>query len=272
MNRQGLKPRQQGDLGEAAAIAWLMKAGAGVSVPLFHSPDYDLIAEIEARLLRVQVKTCRRRRGGRYQIQLSTSGGNQSWNRVTKLFDSWRCDALFVLVADGRRWFIPSRAVDGRRGILLGGAKYSEFEVDPEAAVAFAFGPALESVGSTRGSAGVGEPGRTVNSVAKPEGVRIPPPPFADATSKSPADVPVRRSPIGRTRISSGHQITIPTGPFRHAGLAAGTRLCVEAIGSGTVVLTRIDEDSAEALTADAAIVAGNDGAASSPAARASRA
>jgi len=36
-----------------------------------------------------------------------------------------------VLVADGRRWFIPANAVAGGTGILLGGSKYSDFEVDP---------------------------------------------------------------------------------------------------------------------------------------------
>ncbi len=49
--------RQQGDLGEASAIEWLTRQGATVSAPLGHSPDYDMIAEIDGRLLRVQVKT-----------------------------------------------------------------------------------------------------------------------------------------------------------------------------------------------------------------------
>jgi hypothetical protein len=38
-------PRRQGDLGEAAAIEWLTRVGAGVFFPLFHSPDVDLVAE-----------------------------------------------------------------------------------------------------------------------------------------------------------------------------------------------------------------------------------
>ena len=39
-------PRRQGDIGEAAAIQWLTEVGAGVCFPLFHSPDFDLIAEL----------------------------------------------------------------------------------------------------------------------------------------------------------------------------------------------------------------------------------
>lgn len=46
----------------------------------------------------------------------------------------------------------------------------------------------------------------------------------------------------GRTKISSKHQVTIPAGPFRAAGLAAGDVLRVEAKGRGRVVLTRADD------------------------------
>jgi hypothetical protein len=38
---------------------------------------------------------------------------------------------LFVLVGDGRRWFIPADAVEGGSGLRLGGPKYAQFEVDP---------------------------------------------------------------------------------------------------------------------------------------------
>ena len=50
-------PRRQGDIGELSAINWLIGAGALVSLPMFHSPDYDLIADFGERPLRVHVKT-----------------------------------------------------------------------------------------------------------------------------------------------------------------------------------------------------------------------
>lgn len=100
--------------------------------PLTHSPDIDLVAVRGGDVVRVQVKTsaCVDRRG-RFVVTLSTSGGNQSWNRVIKLFSVERCDRLFVTTGDGRRWFIPSAAVGGGRAIVLGGPKYAEFEVEP---------------------------------------------------------------------------------------------------------------------------------------------
>jgi hypothetical protein len=101
-----------------------------VSFPLFHSPDYDLIAELDGRLLRVQAKTCTVEVPiNRYEVSLATRGGNQSWNGLVKHFDPSRCDRLFVLVADGRRWFIPSKAVAGKTCIAVGGPKYAAYEV-----------------------------------------------------------------------------------------------------------------------------------------------
>jgi hypothetical protein len=111
-------------------MEWLGSIGATVCVPIGHSPDYDLVAEIDGELVRVQVKTSRNLNvNGRYEVCLTTSGGNQSWNRVVKRFDATRYDWLFVLVVDGRRWFIPSDAIEGTRCICLGGPKYAEFEV-----------------------------------------------------------------------------------------------------------------------------------------------
>jgi hypothetical protein len=61
---------------------------------------------------------------------LCTRGANQSWNGIVKRFSASRCDRLFVVVADGRRWFIPAEVVTASTGLLLGGPKYAEFEVE----------------------------------------------------------------------------------------------------------------------------------------------
>ena len=53
-------------------------------------------------------------------------------------------------------------------------------------------------------------------------------------------DVKKRRR--GHTRISSKHQVTIPSAAFRSAGFAAGDVVRVEAEGAGRVVLTKVDE------------------------------
>lgn len=111
-------------------MEWFGRAGWSVFFPVTHSPDVDLVVLRGDETQRVQVKTSRAARNGRYEVTLCTRGGNQSWNGITNLFSPTRCDLLFVLVADGRRWCIPSARVAAGQGILLGGPKYAAFEVE----------------------------------------------------------------------------------------------------------------------------------------------
>jgi hypothetical protein len=126
-----MSPRRQGDLGELSAIDWLGSQGYALYLPLGHSPDVDLIADDGQVLLRVQVKTCTVYRNSHWGVTLCTRGGNRSWNGLVKRFDAARCDRLFVLVADGPRWYVPAQEVSGGSGIALGGPKYAEFEIEP---------------------------------------------------------------------------------------------------------------------------------------------
>jgi Holliday junction resolvase-like predicted endonuclease len=112
-----LKPREQGDIGELSAMEWLASKGAHIYVPVGHSPDVDLVAEINGVVLRVEVKTATHQiPSGSWDVQIATRGGNQSWNGIAKYFHRARCDYLFVHVGDGRRWFIPSGAIDSPLG------------------------------------------------------------------------------------------------------------------------------------------------------------
>jgi len=126
-------PRGQGDLGERSAILWLLGKGAAVFLPIGHSPDFDLIADWgDGPLVRVQVKTCTRvLPNGRWHVCVCTRGGNQSWNGLVKKLDPEAYDYLFVHAGDGRRWFIPASVVEGGTGIVVGGPKYSEYEIEP---------------------------------------------------------------------------------------------------------------------------------------------
>jgi hypothetical protein len=126
-----MNPREQGDLGELSAIDWLVTRGHPVWLPLGHSPDVDLVTRINGRLGGVQVKTSTVQRGRRFEVTICTRGGNQSWSGLVKNFSCARCDWLFVLVADGRRWFIPAEAVGGGAKVVLGGPKYAAYEVEP---------------------------------------------------------------------------------------------------------------------------------------------
>jgi AbrB family looped-hinge helix DNA binding protein len=234
-----LKSREQGDFGELSAMEWLASQGAKIYVPVGHSPDVDLIADFGDRLLRVEVKTSTHRRRGRWGVLISTRGGNQSWTGLVKYFDPDRCDYLFVHVGDGRRWFIPTRRLESRSGLNLGGRKYSEFEIEPGRPLAPNEAPrVLES--KAPGEYPSGQRGGAVNAMAMPSQVRILPPPSV-STLRSDQAVGSRKDVrVGRARIWGKGQITIPAGPRRAAGLEVGDDLYVEAKDDGTLLVTPI--------------------------------
>jgi bifunctional DNA-binding transcriptional regulator/antitoxin component of YhaV-PrlF toxin-antitoxin module/Holliday junction resolvase-like predicted endonuclease len=240
MHRERLiNRRQQGDLGEASAIEWLTRQGARVSVPLGFSPDYDLIAELEGRLLRVQVKTSTGRQRTpqgveRWSVHIATNGGNQSWTGVTKRFDAARVDLLFVLVGDGRRWLLPANEIEGATNIRLGGDKYSEFEIGADA-------PIEGLVYGTETGTRIGSPQGERRSRRAGPVCKIGASALSEFDSHLPHSTPSLNPPaVGRTRISANRQVTVPKAAFEAARLRVGDLMRAEARADGAVVMTPI--------------------------------
>jgi hypothetical protein len=236
----------QGDIGELSAMEWLASKNAVVWVPFTHSPHVDLMAEFEDGLARVQVKTSTYRGSkpdsDRWHVSIATNGGNRSWSGVAKRFDPARVDYLFVLVGDGRRWFIPSNLVKGSRGLVLGGTKYSEFEIEhgtPFEGAVYADGSPNTILRPTPGECQSGQMDQTVNLTAMPTQVRILPPPSSS------------RQVLLRPK----RQATFPKAPCEEAGLVAGDRLWARAEGPGRIVFERIAAPAPEPPTADEAPV-----------------
>ncbi len=231
--------RVQGDIGEMSAMEWLGSKGATVWVPFNHSPHVDLMAEWDDALVRVQVKTSTFRGltksdEERWQIAIATSGGNRSWTGLTKTFDPAKVDYLFVLVGDGRRWFIPAACVEAARALALGGPKYSEFEVErgtPFEDLIYGSAAVNTITGATPlpGECQSGQMVSTVNRAAMPTQVRILPPPLTTSS----------RQILLRPK----RQATFPKAPCEEAGIAAGDRLRVKVDGPGRLLFERIGDD-----------------------------
>ena len=243
--------RQQGDLGEASAIEWFTRAGAIVSAPLGHSPDYDLIVDLGTGPLRVQAKTSTQIKvtpdgHERFPVMLATNGGNQSWNHATKLFEPSRTDLVFIIVATGRRWLIPSVEIDAERQIQLGGPRYSEYEIGASEEIhSLVYGPVdtppkLSSEPGERRSWRGGQACKVRALVLSEFESHLP--------HHSPQnDLPVlppRTRTEGQTRVSGNRQIVIPKRAFENAGLCLGDRLKAVALGDGQVSFQRIAREA----------------------------
>lgn len=120
--------KKQGDIGEARAISEYTLMGYTVSVPISDSSKYDLIIEKSGKIKTVQVKTTNQKsKYGIYIVELSTTGGNQSFytRRKRNLKDY---DILFVLSSDNECWSIPSSHFDAKCALNLGN-KYDRYKL-----------------------------------------------------------------------------------------------------------------------------------------------
>ncbi len=241
--------RRQGDLGEASAIEWFSRLGATVFIPFGHSPDVDLVVQLEGRLLRIQVKTSAQFAETpdghlRRIVSLKTYGGNQSWSGVAKMIEPAHLDLLFVLTGDGRRWLIPCDCLEARNSIRLGGAKYSEYEIDPAPRIdqlVYGDGPVLNSH-PVLGEYPRGQRVAAVNGPALPSQVRLLPPPLPHRDSGFKRTRYERKQGrSGQTTINIKRKVTLPQQAVLDAGLDVGDRLRVQSHGYGRIVLQRID-------------------------------
>jgi hypothetical protein len=245
---RALNRRQQGDLGEVSAIEWLTSRGALVLIPLGHSPDFDLVAQIAGRLLRIQVKTstqAAKTAAGhdRFPISLVTCGGNQSWTGVAKVIDAQSIDYLFVLTGGGRRWLIPATEIEGRRGIRLGGPKYGRYEIEPGRKIAemVSDGPAPLDLPSAGGVSKRSKDGGCKPSGLCPSQVRLLPPPLASSRPVMPTNYERKPGQRGEAVINQKRRLTIPQRPFFEAGFANSATVRVRANGPGRLVVEQIE-------------------------------
>ena len=130
MDIKKINTRKQGDIGVAQAIFWYTKNGYQVSKPLTDSTRYDLIVDKHGKLFRVEVKTTfYKSKYGIYVATLRTSGGNQSWNKISKKISKDDADLLFVSVCGIECYEIPTDIINEFSTINLG-KEYIKYKLD----------------------------------------------------------------------------------------------------------------------------------------------
>ena len=118
----------QGNLGEAIAICELSKLGYSISIPLHTNLPYDLVADKDGVLYRVQVKSTSVQKDGKWNVFIATSGGNTKLH-TRKGFDSSRCDYIFVVAGGTQFWFIPTSIITAKDYLTVGTDKYREYQI-----------------------------------------------------------------------------------------------------------------------------------------------
>ena len=108
---------KQGNIGLGVAIAYFTSIGVPVMIPLNDTQSYDLVIDMENKLMRVSVKTTQQKnKRGSYVTLLKRSGGN---GKQTRLFDNTSCDLLFIFTKEGKRYLIPSNIITQKNSITL---------------------------------------------------------------------------------------------------------------------------------------------------------
>lgn len=238
---------QQGDIGEVSAIEWLATRGATVLIPFGYSPHFDLVAELDGQLVRIQVKTsCQENRTPdgheRFSVALATCGGNQSWTGIAKRIDPSRVDFLFAHTAHGRRWLIPTSALEAANAISLGGPKYAEYEIESGLSIReIVFGEAGLESSDGPGEYPSGQRMAPVKRPAQPSQVRILPPPIASSQPVKPTAYERKLGQSGEAVVNQKRRVTIPQKPFFEAGFENGSRVRVRCCGSGRIILEQVE-------------------------------
>lgn len=123
----------QGNIGLGKAIEYFTSKCIPISLPLNDTQPYDLIADFNGSLQRIQVKTTRftETQGKSYAVQLRNCGGNRTGKARAVPFDNTSCDYLFVYTAANKMYLIPSKNIDATNSITVG-IKYTEYEVNSD--------------------------------------------------------------------------------------------------------------------------------------------
>lgn len=120
----------QGNVGLGKAIEYFTSKQIPVSLPLNDTQPYDLVADFNGKLNKIQVKTTRfsENNGKSYVVQLRNCGGNRTSSVRIISFDNKTCDYLFVYTGANKIYLIPSREITSTNSISVG-VKYTEYEV-----------------------------------------------------------------------------------------------------------------------------------------------
>ena len=108
----------QGNLELGRAIAYYTTNCIPVLIPLNDTQKYDIVIDKDG-LKRVSVKSTQYLlKSGNYEVLLKNCGGSSGQSK-TRHFDNSTCDILFIVVANGDMYEIPSSEIAVKSALTL---------------------------------------------------------------------------------------------------------------------------------------------------------
>ena len=119
--------KEKGNSSLGIAIAYYSSNGYTVSIPLNDTQDYDLIADKDNVLRKVQVKSsaCKTKHGN-YQVALKSCGGTKG--KTYKTVKETNIDELFVLLENLEMYIIPIKELHNKSTLTVCD-KYNKYRV-----------------------------------------------------------------------------------------------------------------------------------------------
>lgn len=120
--------KEKGNTSLGIAIAYYASNGYTVSIPLNDTQDYDLIADSNNTLKKVQVKsTACKTKYGSYQVALKSCGGTTG--KTYKTIIETNIDELFILTEDLKIYILPIEEINNKSTLNIC-KKYEKYRVN----------------------------------------------------------------------------------------------------------------------------------------------
>jgi hypothetical protein len=124
-----MNTKELGDIAVGFAISYYLSHGYEVCLPIGDKRSYDLIAEKDNNLSRVQIKYAGfSAKRNKCQAGLRITGGNQSYSYARK-YGKDDFDILFIYTAKAECYIIPWKTVDIRNELTVDAEKYRKYKV-----------------------------------------------------------------------------------------------------------------------------------------------
>lgn len=115
-----MSTKNLGDACENAAIFYYTLKGYVVSRPVTHSKWYDLVIDDGKNLLRVECKSSTYKQNKTsYDVALASTGGNRSWDKISKFPDMNSTDLFFILDGDMNAYQFTAEELHNRRTVAV---------------------------------------------------------------------------------------------------------------------------------------------------------